>query len=146
MKSRSFIILLLTFFVSATFAQVNVSVFINGVKSGQYVIKPEQTDGGIKLKKRAFKNAGRLSIEVKGKELDNNSYKRIVDVTDGEDNSLFISPESPGNKGQFLINNKAVLKRLAMGQLVKLYIQMDPANEKSKMPSRKLFIGNLTLK
>ena len=83
---------------------------------------------------------------MKGKDLNNNAYKRMVDVTDEGDNSIYVAPETPSIKGQFLLSDKAVLKRLSKGKMIRLYLQMEPVNDKSKMPSRKLFIGNLTAK
>ena len=146
MKLRSFLLLALVCIASCSFAQTTVNVFINGIKSGQYSIKPDQTKGGIWYKKAVYKTADRLSIQVKGKELRNNIYKRMVDVTDGQDHSLFKADETTGIIGQFILSDKEVLKRLGNGKMVSLYLQMDPANEKSKAPSRRFFIGNLSAK
>ena len=146
MKIRSCLALLLVLLATGTFAQCTVNVFINGIKSGQYAVKTGQTTGGIWYKKKVYKTTERLVIEVKGKIVGNAIYKRVVDVTDGEDNSLFIAPETPGITGQFQLGDKAVLKRLGKGKMVRLFLQLDPANEKSKAPSRRLFIGDLTAK
>ncbi len=146
MKVRAYLIMLFIFFTTGTFAQFTVNVFINGIKTGQYVIKPEQTTGGIWYKKKVYKNTERLSIEVKGNDIGITMYKRLVDVTDENDNSLFNAMETPGVIGQFLLTDKSVLKRLVKGKMVKLYLQMDPANDKSKAPSRRYFIGNLSAK
>ena len=146
MKIRSCLALLLVLLATGTFAQCTVNVFINGIKSGQYVVKAGQTTGGIWYKKKVYKTTERLVIEVKGKIVGNAIYKRVVDVTDGEDNSLFIAPETSGITGQFQLGDKAVLKRLGKGKIVRLFLQLDPANEKSKAPSRRLFIGDLTAK
>ena len=146
MKLRSTLILLLIFSATGTYAQDTVNVFINNLKAGQYIIKANQEDGGIWYKKKVYKNMGRLAIEVKGQYIGSNIYKRVVDVTDDKENSLFKAPESPGIFGQFMLTEKSVIKRLSMGKMVKLYLQMDPANDMMKAPSRRIFIGNLTAK
>ena len=146
MKLRSTLILLLLFSATGTYAQDTVNVFINKLKSGQYIIKANQEDGGIWYKKKVYKNMSRLAIEVKGQYIGSNIYKRVVDVTDDKENSLFKAPESPGIFGQFMLTEKSVIKRLSMGKMVKLYLQMDPANDMMKAPSRRVFIGTLTAK
>ena len=88
----------------------------------------------------------RLAIEVKGQYIGSNIYKRVVDVTDDKENSLFKASESPGIFGQFILTEKSVIKRLSTGKMVKLYLQMDPANDMMKTPSRRVFIGTLTAK
>ena len=143
MKLRTLLVLLLIFAAAGTHAQFTINVFINGIKSGQYIIKADATDGGIWYKKKVYRNLNRLLIEVKGKTISSPMYKRAVDVTDDELNSIFIAPETPGIFGQFTLTDKAVIKRLSKGKMVKLFLQMDPANEKSKAPSRRVFIGNL---
>jgi hypothetical protein len=146
MKLKSLMALLLIFFAAVSQAQVTVNVFINGIKSGQYAIKQDQTDGGIWYKKSVYKQMDRLSIEVKGKELNNAMYKRMVEAVDDNSKSLLVAPETPGVVGQFILTDKGISKRLGKGKIVKLYLQMDPANEKSKVMSKRIFIGNLTAK
>ena len=146
MKLRSLIVMLLLFFAAGAYAQITVNVFINGIKSGQYVVKENQTDAGIWYKKAVYKNMNKLTIEVKGKILNNDTYRRVVEAVDDNSKSLFISSETPGVLGQFDLTDKAISKRLSKGKIVKLYLQMDPASASSKAPSRRIFIGNLTTK
>ena len=146
MKLRSLIAMLLIFFAATTKAQCTVDIFINGIKSGQYTIKEGQTDGGIWYKKAVYKSMNKLTIEVKGKMVKSDAYKRSVEAVDDASNSLMVSPETSGVLGQFDLSDKAVRKRLGKGKIVKLYLQMDPASAMSKAPSKRIFIGNLTAK
>lgn len=146
MKRTIFLLIAFVCMTTISVAQVTVNVFINGIKSGQYSIKSDQKTGGIWYKRIVYKTTERLSIEVKGKVLANKMYKREVEATDGEDHSLFRVAETVGASGQFILTDKTLLKRLGRGKMVSLYLQLDPANEKSKMPSRRLFIGNLSAK
>jgi len=138
--------MLLIFVAAASKAQVTVNVFINGIKSGQYIIKDGQTDAGIWYKKAVYKSMNKLSIEVSAKIIKSDVYKRTVEAVDDASNSLMVSPETPGVTGQFDLSDKAVRKRLGKGKIVKLYLQLDPANPMSKVPSKRIFIGNLTAK
>ena len=87
-----------------------------------------------------------LSVELKGKKVYNAMYKRSIDMVDDLDNPLLLAPETPGIVGQFKLTNKTIFKRLASGKMVKLYLQMDPANEDSKAPSKRFFIGTFSAK
>ncbi len=146
MKLKSAIILLCLFCVTQTYAQLNVNVFINGTMAGTYSVNNDQTDAGMWYKKSVFKNLDKLSIEVKGKELNNGAYVRKVEVLDENSKSLFMAAETPTVLGQFLLTDKAVLKRLGKGKQVKLFLLMDPASSKSMAPSKRFFIGNLSAK
>jgi len=144
MKLRSLIAMLLVFLATTSKAQTTVDVFINGIKSGQYIIKDGQTDGGIFYKKAVYKSMNKLSIQVKSKIIKSDVYRRTVEAVDDASNSLMVSPETPGVLGQFDLSDKAVRKRLGRGKIVKLYLQLDPASAMSKAPSKRIFIGNLT--
>ena len=146
MKLKSLIVALLIFVAAGTHAQVTVNVFINGTKSGQYQVKEGSTDGGIWYKKAVYKSMNKLSLEVKSKLIVTDVYKRVVEAVDDNSKSLFIASETPGVLGQFDLTDKAVIKRLGKGKIVKLYLQMDPASPSSKAPSKRIFIGNLTAK
>ena len=146
MKLRSLLALLFIFLSTGLFAQYTVNIFINGIKSGQYMIKAGQEDGGIFYKKKVYKNMDRLVIEVKGKSIAGKTYKKSVDVTDDEQRSIYMAAETPGLPGQFILTDNAVMKRLGKGKIVKLFLQMDPANPKMMAPSKRIFIGNLTAK
>ena len=95
MKLRSFIAMLLIFFAASTKAQITVDIFINGIKSGQYIIKDNATDGGIWYKKAVYKSMNKLTIEVKGKIIKSDVYKRSVEAVDDASNSLMLSSETP---------------------------------------------------
>lgn len=144
MRTRTILLMLSLFFAGKSFSQFTIKVFINGTLSGQYNIKEGQTDSGLWYKKKLYRNMQRLSIEVKGASIQNAMYKRVVDITDEKENSLFNAAETPGIPGQFNLTDKVVLKTLAGGKKVKLYLLLDPANEMIKAPSRRYFIGNLT--
>ena len=144
MKRTSFLILLFTLFSVAAFSQTTVDLFINSLKAGQYVIKVNQTDsGGISYKKSVYKNIDKLSIQIKGKSVDG-GYIRKVQVMGDDATPIFIADETPGAVGQFVLTDKAVLKRLSKGKAIKLYVEKTPANTKSKEAVRTIYIGRLS--
>jgi hypothetical protein len=144
MKRTSFLLLFLTIFSVGSFAQTTVDVFINGLKAGQYVIKANQVDsGGLSYKKSVYKNIDRLSIQIKGKSVDG-GYIRKVQVMGDDATPIFVAEETVGAAGQFVLTDKAVLKRLSKGKEIKLYVEKTPANTKSKETVRTVYIGKLS--
>lgn len=144
MKRTSFLLLFLTIFSVGSFAQTTVDVFINGLKAGQYVIKANQVDsGGLSYKKSVYKNIDRLSIQIKGKSVDG-GYLRKVQVMGDDASPIFVAEETVGAAGQFVLTDKAVLKRLSKGKEIKLYVEKTPANTKSKEAVRTVYIGKLS--
>ena len=144
MKRKSLLLFLLTFFSAGIFAQVNVDVFINGIMAGQYMIKADQVDGGgISYKRSVYKSVDRLSIQIKGKSVDG-GYFRKVQVMGDDATPIFIAAETEGAPGQFVLTDKAVIKRLGKGKPIKLYVEKTPANTKSTEAIKKVYIGMLT--
>ena len=144
MKRLSILVMMLSLFATGAFAQVTVDVFINGIKGGQYNIKANQADnGGISYKKSVYKKVDRLSIQIKGKSIDG-GYTRKVEVMGDETAPIFVAAETEGAPGQFILSDKMVLKRLAKGKPITLYVEKTPANTKSKEAAKKVYIGKLT--
>ena len=127
-------------------AQINVNVFINGTKSGAYTVKIDDVDDeGISYKKKVFKKTDKLTVELSGKSLSKGYYRKVQVVGDGDkDKVLETFDETQGAEGQFILTNENVFKRLSKGNAIKLYLLMTPANTKSKLPSKKIFIGTIS--
>ena len=144
MIRKSFISLFFTLFTITAFTQVSVSVFINGIMSGQYMITAGQTDnGGISYKKSVYKNVDRLSVQIKGNSVDGGYFRKVEVMGDG-DKPVFIASETQGVAGQFILTDKAVLKRLGKGKPITLYVEKTPANTKSMEAVKRVYIGKLT--
>ncbi len=144
MKRNTFLLLLFVLFTAAAHTQTTVDVFINGIKSGQYTIKANQTDGGgISYKKSVYKDVDRLSVQIKGKSVDGGYYRK-VEVMGGDTDPIFIAKETDGVPGQFILTDKKVVKRLGKGKPITLFVEKTPANTKSKEGVTKVYIGKLT--
>ena len=143
MKSKTLLLFLLSILSAGAFSQVSVSVFINGIMGGQYMIKANQTDsGGIAYKKSVYKNVDRLSIQIKGKSVDGGYLRKVEVMGDGTE-PIFTAEETQGVPGQFILTDKKVLKLLSKGKAITLYVEKTPANTKSMEPTRKVYIGKL---
>ncbi len=127
-------------------AQIKVNVFINGIKAGAYAVKIDDVDDeGISYKKKVFKNADKLTVELSGKSLLKGHTRKVQVVGDGDkDKVLETFNETVGAEGQFILTNNTIFKRLSKGDAIKLYLLMTPVNTKSKMPSKKIFIGTIS--
>ena len=144
MKRSLFLALLIALFSGNAFSQVTVDIFINGVKAGQYILTENQMDGGIAYKKSVYKQASKLSIQLSGKSADG-PYFRKVEVMGDDATPMFVAAETDGAAGQFVLTNKAVLKRLAKGKSVKLMVEKTPSNTKSTEGVKKVYIGTLSV-
>ena len=147
MKRKSLLLVLLVAISSSIFAQstTTVDVFINGTKSGQYMIKKDQTEGGISYKKKDYRTLDKLSIQVSGNVVKKaKGYIKTVEATDDAEALVYTAPETVGVNGQFILSDKAVIKRLTKGKPVKLYLVKTPSNTKSTEEAKKTYIGTLS--
>lgn len=143
MKQKILLILFLAFVSAGTFAQCTVDVFINGIKAGQISLKANQATGGLSYKKSVYKEIDKLSIQIKGKSVDG-GYIRKVQVIGDDATPMFIASETVGAVGQFILTDKSIIKRLAKGKPITLYVEKTPANTKSTEAASKVYLGTLT--
>jgi hypothetical protein len=146
MQKKLLLVVALCIITLLTQAQITVDVFINGIKAGNYTVKIDDTDDeGIAYKKKVFKKTDKLTVELSGKSLSKGYYRKVQVVGDGDkDKVLETFNETEGAEGQFILTNEAIFKRLSKGNAIKLYLLMTPANTKSKLPSKKIFIGTIS--
>jgi hypothetical protein len=141
---KVFLLLILFVSISAvSFSQVTVDVFINGLKAGQIKLKANQAFGGLSYKKSTYKNIDKLSIQIQGKSVDG-GYFRKVHVIGDDVEPIIIAEETVGAVGQFILTDKALIKRLKNGKPVTMYVEKTPANTKSKEAVSKVYLGTLT--
>ena len=144
MKKLFLFIVLLISFASVSLAQSTVDVFINGVKAGQISLKAGQTTGsGLSYKKSVYKNIDKLSIQIQGKSVDGGYFRKVMVMGEGKE-PLLIASETQGAVGQFVLTDKAVIKRLKSGKSITMYVEKTPANTKSKEALSKIYLGTLT--
>jgi hypothetical protein len=128
---------------AAAMAQCTVDVFINGVKAGQISLKAKETTGGLSYKKSVYKNIDKLTIQIQGKSVDGGYFRKVMVMGDDE-KPMLVAAETAGAVGQFVLTDKAVIKRLKSGKAVTMYVEKTPANTKSKEAVSKVYLGTLT--
>ena len=144
MKKFFLFFVLFISFAAASVAQCTVDIFINGVKAGQISLKAGQTTGGgLSYKKSVYKSIDKLTIQIQGKSVDGGYFRKVMVMGDGEE-ALFTSSETQGAVGQFVLTDKAVIKRLKSGKSITMYVEKTPANTKSKEAVSKVYLGTLT--
>jgi hypothetical protein len=143
MKLKLVLCCLFILISAATFAQVTVDIFINGIKAGQILLKPGQAYGGLSYKKSDYKKIDRLVIEIKGKSVDGGYYRK-VEVIGDDMKPMLVAAETPGAVGQFVLTDKAVIRRLTSGKPITMYVEKTPANTRSKEAVSKVYLGTLT--
>jgi len=144
MKQKFLLIALFAFLSVAVSAQATVDVFINGTKAGQIVLTASQTTGGLSYKKSVYKNIDKLSIQISGKWVDGGYYRKVQVLGDDALTPMFVASETVGAAGQFILTDKDVIKRLAKGKPISLWVEKTPANTKSKEKVTKIYLGTLT--
>ena len=143
MKQKILLILFFAFLSAGSFAQTTVDIFINGTKAGQIVLKANENTGGLSYKKKVYRNIDRLSIEIKGKSVDGGYYRKVHVIGD-DVTPMLVVDETKGIVGQFILTDKAIIKRLKQGKPITMYVEKTPANTKSKEAVTKVYLGTLT--
>lgn len=143
MKKVFFLVVLFVSLGAVSFAQCTVDIFINGLKAGQITLKANQAYGGLSYKKSTYKNIDKLVIQIQGKSVDG-GYFRKVHVLGDDVEPMLIADETVGAVGQFVLTDKAVIKRLKNGKPVTMWVEKTPANTKSKEAVSKVYLGTLT--
>ena len=144
MKKIFLLLVLFISFAAASVAQCTVDVFINGVKAGQISLKAGQTTGGnLSYKKSVYKSIDKLTIQIQGKSVDGGYFRKVMVMGEGEQ-TLLTASETQGAVGQFVLTDKAVIKRLKSGKSITIYVEKTPANTKSKEAVSKVYLGTLT--
>ena len=144
MKKFFLFFVLFISFAAVSVAQCTVDVFINGVKAGQISLKAGQTTGGgLSYKKSVYKSIDKLTIQIQGKSVDGGYFRKVMVMGEGEQ-ILLTASETQGAVGQFVLTDKAVIKRLKSGKSITMYVEKTPANTKSKEAVSKVYLGTLT--
>lgn len=144
MKCRSLLLVLLMTTSASLFAQVTVDVFINGTLAGQYEIKKGQTTGGgISYKKKDYRTVDKFTVQLSGKAV-GGGYFQKVEVTDTDGKAIFAADETKGAKGQFILSDNSVIRKLKRGKPVQLYLVKTPANTKSTEAPKRIYVGTLS--
>ncbi len=147
MKHKLFTALIFFFMFNAAVAQNTVTVFLNGVKKGEYITKTDEAaGGGASLKKNDCKKLKQLSIQIKGEHIGMVVYKRTMEVTDNAGLSFLNVPETAGTPGKFILTGTKLKSLLTKGKPIKLYLLMDPADDRSLIPSKRIYMGTITAK
>lgn len=144
MKLKFFLPVLLSFIFSAGVAQNTVTVFINGFKKGECILKNGQTDEGITIKKSDCKKISKLLVQIKGEHIGNAVYKRTLNISDAADKILLNISETKA--GEFITSDTKIKALLLKGTPVKLYLLMEPADERMMIPSKNIYMGTLSAK
>ena len=143
MKQKILLILLFACLSTGAFAQATVDIYINGTKAGQIILKANQATGGLSYKKSVYKNINKLSIQIQGKSVDGGYYRKVQVI--GDDVApMLIASETVGAVGQFILTDKAIIKRLKQGKPITMYVEKTPANTKSTEAVTKVYLGTLT--
>ncbi len=120
-------------------AQDTTAVFINNQKIIQGIIKQGQTEVLIPVKKTDYKKAGSFIITVSGEHITGDLYKRSLEISY---NTISIIEETKNKPGYFDISKK----QLPADKTILLTLIMEPSNPRMRIPSKRIYLGNLVMK
>ena len=147
MKHKLFTALILFFMFTAAIAQNTVTIFLNGVKKGAYITKTDETTGGgANIKKTDCEKLKQLSVQIEGEHIGMTVYRRTIEVTDNAGLPFLKVPETTGTPGKFILTSTKLKSILTKGKPIKLYLLMDPADDRSMIPSKRIYMGTITAK
>jgi hypothetical protein len=124
-------------------AQDTTTIFINSKKAAEAVIKSDQPENILDIKKSEHKKFSCIIVQVSGEHVGGEIYKRTLEIT-GENT---VSVEETKNKpGHFDISKTDSKDQLTSGKTISLYLMLNPANPMMMFPSKRIFLGNLVMK
>lgn len=128
-----------TCFTTQLTAQDTTAIFINNQKIIQAVIKQGQTKVLLPVRKTDYKKAGSFIITVNGEHVTGDLYKRSLEVSH---NTISIIEETKSKPGYFDISKK----QLPAGKTIVLTLIMEPSDPRMRIPSKRIYLGNLVVK
>ncbi len=144
---KFFLLIPLLFMFTIAYTQSTVTVSINGIKKAEYTIKSDETTAaGSSIKKAAVKNMNRLTVLINGEHVNNAMYKKTLEATGNDDIAVAGAAQTAGIKGQFVFKNNILKSLLSKGKSIKLYLLLEPADDKMMMPSKRIYMGTISVK
>jgi hypothetical protein len=144
---KQYLLLLLFFFmITAAFSQSTVTVSINGIKKVEYTIKSDATAAGSSIKIADVKKMSRLTVVINGGEVNNAMYKKTLEATGNDEITFASAPQTAGVLGQFIFKNNKLKPILLKGKSIKLYLMLEPADDKMMIPSKRIYMGTISVK
>ena len=148
---KYFLLIFTTFFMSLQiFGQKEiigqnndtVTIFINGKNVAEFIIKADQKETDLPIKKMAAKTIKKIVLQIKGQYIAAAIYKKSIKIS----GAAILIDETKGKPGNFNIFNPNVIKELTSGKKIPLYLMLEPANPMMMISSKIIFLGNLMMK
>ncbi|WP_462254829.1 hypothetical protein [Ferruginibacter sp.] len=140
------LLLPLLFMFTQAYTQSTVTVSINGIKKAEYTIKSDETAAGSSIKKADIKKMSRLTVLINGEQVNNAMYKKTLEAAGNDDIAVASAAQTAGVKGQFVFKNNKLKSLFSKGKSIKLYLMLEPADDKMMMPSKRIYMGTISVK
>jgi hypothetical protein len=137
------VILLFGIYSTPLKAQDTAIIIINKIIRATSIKTTTNPEPVLTLKKSILKNVKQFTILVKSPWLNNASYKKELEI---ESDSSIVVPSSEKNPGNFDITKTAAGSKIRSGKKVKLYLLLNPANQRMMIPSRRIYLGSIAVK
>lgn len=144
MKLKLLSLLMLSLVFTAGMSQNTVIISFDGSIKANYSITTGETNLLVPLKKSDCKKLKKMLVQIKSDLIGAGPYKRSLDITDKADQTVVNLPETAN--GAFTLTDAATKALLAKGSLLKLYLLMQPADERLLIPTKHIYMGTLSAK
>lgn len=130
-------------FVVNVFSQDVISVLINGKKMGETTITDQPAV--INIKKIKYKNISAVTIIIK-QAMRNDAFKRSIEITDENENSFYKVNELSSKHGWYKINLAPIRSKLLKENVIKVFLDEDPANSMMRIRSSRKLLAEIHFK
>ena len=88
----------------------------------------------------------RLTVLINSEQVNNAMYKKTLEATGNDDVAVASATQTAGVNGQFVFKNNKLKSLLSKGKSVKLYLMLEPADDRIMMPSKRIYMGTISVK
>lgn len=125
-------------------AQDVLHLSINNKSIGEAPVNSE-TPMVLQVSKAKYRNIKSLILEYRQTQ-PVAAYKKSIEITDDKESVLYTGEELSSKPGKFAIVSASSLKKLAKQNILKVYILLNPRNDRMGMPSRRNLVAELHMK
>ncbi|CAN5310050.1 hypothetical protein BH09BAC2_BH09BAC2_05520 [soil metagenome] len=137
-------------FLAAAFITININaqsvvrVILNNKRVAQFTASESSDVCEVKIKN--YKNVKQLSIFINPNETSSGPFKRGLEITDENDDVLYVLEETKTQSRKFNFNIPKLKKIVAAHKHLKMYVTEDPANPMMMIRSARFLVAQVRFK
>lgn len=142
---KVYILIFFSMFINAgIFAQDTVHVFVNKNHAARFISNPAVLSGESHSIKAP--DAAKVYVQLEPVSKNSGPYKQSLEITDCHETESNTFSLTANSYGQVDITEDLKKYNFYKGCYVKFYLLLNPANEMMALPSKRIYLGDLSLK